>query len=85
MTNSTAATSTVTMDINTTTRNCDKNIGATLNDTYVFDLKRLRANCRNSYSKEELDEYDSDSDDGSYEDMPGLRPGYRGLFRFFLL
>ena len=72
MTNSTAATSTVTMDINTTTRNCDKNIGATLNDTYVFDLKRLHEIHRNLYSKEELDEYDSDSDDGSYEDMPGL-------------
>ena len=49
---------------------------ATLNSNVTFDLSRLHDNQRSSYSKEELDkleEYNSDSEDGSYyEDMPGL-------------
>ena len=67
---STIATSTVTTNMNTSNR--DENIGASLGDTFVFDINRLRSNCRNSYSKEEINEYDSDSDDGSYEDMSSL-------------
>ena len=49
---------------------------ATLNSYVTFDFSRLCDNCRSSYSKEKLDkleEYNSDSEDGSYyEDMPGL-------------
>ena len=38
-----------------------------------FDLSRVRDNYSNSYSREELEEYNSDSDDGSYcEEMADL-------------